>query len=161
MTPAVSKLEALGLSYRLLDYDAQPDESREIGVTAARALGLSEAAVFKTLVAELAGGELVVAVIPVAEKLNLKRLARAGGAKSATLADPKAAERATGYVTGGISPIGQKRTHRTFIAREASALAQIYVSAGRRGLELGLRPSDLILATDARVCELLVEKSGP
>ena len=155
MTPAVSKLDALGLPYRLLEYVAEPGTGRDIGKAAARSLGLSEAEVFKTLVAEMADGELVVAVIPVSGKLNLKQLARAGGAKSAALADPKKAERATGYVTGGISPIGQKRSHRTFIAAEARDLEQIYVSAGRRGLELGLRPSDLIQATDASVCRLL------
>lgn len=157
MTPAVRALDALGLPYRLIEYAPDPGDGRDIGVSAARSLGLSEAEVFKTLIAELAGGELVVAVVPVAEKLNLKVLARAGGVKTATLADPKAAERATGYVTGGISPIGQKRRHRTFLASEAMALEQIYVSAGKRGLELALRPADLIRVTDASVSRLVAQ----
>lgn len=157
MTPAVSALDALGLPYRLLEYAAGPSDQRDIGTAAARKLGLAEQKVFKTLIAELAGGELVVAVIPVAGKLNLKLLARAAGAKSATLAQPAAAERATGYVTGGISPVGQKKRHRTFLAAEGAALDTIYVSAGRRGLELALRPADLIEATDASVCRLIAQ----
>jgi Cys-tRNA(Pro)/Cys-tRNA(Cys) deacylase len=155
MTPAVTTLDALGLPYRLLEYPSHSDDGRDIGIAAARALGLPEACVFKTLIAELPDGELVVALIPVAEKVNLKQLARAAGAKSASLADPKAAERATGYVTGGISPLGQKRRHRTFLAREATGLERIYVSAGKRGLELELQPADLERATDATVCQLL------
>jgi len=155
MTPAVSELDALRIPYQLLEYPAGVGGERDIGISAARALGLPEDRVFKTLVAELTGGELVVAIIPVAGRLNLKRLARAGGAKAATLAEPKAAERATGYVTGGISPLGQKRKHRTFLAGEAHALEQIHVSAGKRGLELALSPADLVAATDAMVCQLL------
>jgi Cys-tRNA(Pro)/Cys-tRNA(Cys) deacylase len=154
MTPAVKALDASGLSYRLLAYDADAMSQREIGVAAASALNLPAPLVFKTLVAELTGGELVVAIIPVARKLNLKSLARACGAKSATLAEPKRAEQATGYITGGISPLGQKRRHRTFLAEEANELDLLYVSAGRRGLELALSPEVLIEATQAYVCAL-------
>ena len=154
MTPAVKALNASGLSYRLLEYDQSAKGQRDIGVAAAKALRLPEQQVFKTLVAELAGGELVVAIIPVACKLNLKSLARACGAKSAALAEPRLAERATGYITGGISPFGQKRRHRTFLAEQASELDLIYVSAGRRGLELALSPEVIIEATQACFCPI-------
>lgn len=153
MTPAVKALETLGVSYRLLEYHHAG--GKEIGLAAAAALNLPVDSVFKTLVAELSDGELVVAIIPVADKLNLKQLARACGAKAATMADSRAAERATGYVTGGISPLGQKRRHRTFLADVANSLDRIYVSAGKRGLELELTPEALIQATQAHVCALV------
>jgi len=156
MTPAVKVLDELGVPYQLLEYDQNAGGERDIGLAAALALALPETQVFKTLIAELAGGELVVAIIPVAAKLHLKKLARTCGAKSATLADTPAAERATGYLTGGISPLGQKRRHRTFLAEQASRQDRIYVSAGRRGLELGLSPDVLIEATNAHVCALVV-----
>ncbi len=152
MTPAIRALEAAGYPYRLLEYEQAA--GKDIGLAAAAALGLPEEKVFKTLVAELAGGELVVALIPVAGKLSLKALARACAAKSAALADAKVAERATGYLTGGISPLGQKRRHRTLLAEEADGLDLIYVSAGRRGLELELLPEVLIEATQAQICAL-------
>jgi len=155
MTPAVSTLDALGSAYRVLEYEQKATGKTDIGLAAADALNLPREAVFKTLIAELAGGELVVAIIPVAGKLNLKQLARTAGAKSATLADTKAAERATGYLTGGISPLGQKRRHRTFLAEQASGLDLIYVSAGKRGLELELAPGVLIEATQSCVCALV------
>jgi Cys-tRNA(Pro)/Cys-tRNA(Cys) deacylase len=155
MTPAVKALDDLGFPYRLLEYDRDATGDRDIGLAAAAALSLPEEQVFKTLIAELAGGELVVAIIPVAAKLDLKQLARTCGVKSAALAETKAAERATGYLTGGISPLGQKRRHRTFLAEQASAQDQIYVSAGRRGLELALSPGVLIEATKARICALV------
>ncbi|MGD8417227.1 MAG: Cys-tRNA(Pro) deacylase [Pseudomonadales bacterium] len=154
MTPAVARLDAAGIPYALLSYDADAGRGPDVGVAAARALGIAAEAVFKTLVAELAHGELVVAVIPVAARLNLKRLARAAGAKSAALADPAVAERATGYVTGGISPFGQKKALRTFLAEEAATLNTIHVSAGKRGLELAVDPNDLIAVTDAVPCNL-------
>ena len=154
MTPAVTALEASGFSYRLLSYQHNEKDNKDIGLAAAAALGLPEKKVFKTLIAELAGGELVVAIIPVAGKLNLKALARTCTAKTAALADAKVAERATGYLTGGISPLGQKRRHRTFLAEEARNLDLVYVSAGRRGLELELLPEVLMEATQAHVCPL-------
>jgi Cys-tRNA(Pro)/Cys-tRNA(Cys) deacylase len=154
MTPAVKALDASRASYRLLEYAPGGHDQKDIGLAAAAALELPEDAVFKTLVAELAGAELVVAIIPVAKKLNLKALARTCGAKSAVLADAKAAERATGYVTGGISPLGQKRRHRTFLAEEARDLDLIYVSAGKRGLELELSPDVLMAATQASVAAI-------
>ncbi len=155
MTPAVKALDERGLPYRLLDYDQSAAGEKDIGLAAAAAMKLPVETVFKTLVAQLADGELVVAIIPVADKLNLKQLARACGAKSAALAQTRTAERATGYVTGGISPLGQKRRHRTFLADEARGLDLIYVSAGKRGLELELAPEVLIEAAQAHLCPLV------
>ena len=111
MTPAVSVLESRGIRHRLLTYDYRRDGDGPIGTTAARKLELSPEEVYKTLIARLPEGELVVAVIPVADHLNLKLLARAAGVKSAELAEPAAAERASGYLIGGISPIAQMRSH--------------------------------------------------
>jgi Cys-tRNA(Pro)/Cys-tRNA(Cys) deacylase len=105
--------------------------------------------VFKTLVASLASGDLAVAVIPVDSQLDLKALAAATGAKKAALADRQAAERATGYVIGGISPLGQRRQLTTVVDESALTHEQIYVSGGRRGLEIALDPRDLMNLTHA------------
>jgi len=154
VTPAVSSLERAGIPFQLLVYEAGGAGEGDIGVAAARSLGVPEHSVFKTLISELNQGELVVAIVPVAARLNLKKLARAAGAKSAGMAAPTRAEKTTGYVTGGISPIGQKNTLRAFLAAEAVTQTTIHVSAGKRGLELALSPTDLIAATGAVVCEL-------
>ena len=104
---------------------------------------------FKTLLAERDDGTLVVALVPVASTLDLKALAAAIGAKRAAMADPAAAERATGYVVGGISPLGQKKRLPTVIDESALALDTMHVSAGRRGLEIALAPADLVRLCDA------------
>jgi Cys-tRNA(Pro)/Cys-tRNA(Cys) deacylase len=123
------------------------------GVEAAERLGLDPGAVFKTLVAEV-DGRLLVAVVPVSGHLDLKALAAAVGGKRAVMADPAAAERTTGYVLGGISPLGQRIRLRT--VADASALGQpnVYVSGGRRGLELGIAPADLVALLDATVAPI-------
>jgi Cys-tRNA(Pro)/Cys-tRNA(Cys) deacylase len=104
--------------------------------------------VFKTLMADL-GGELVVGIVPVSGRLDLKALARLLGASKAVMADVAAAERATGYVAGGISPVGQRRPHRTVLDDTASAHRTVLVSAGRRGLDLEMSPADLAAITEA------------
>jgi Cys-tRNA(Pro)/Cys-tRNA(Cys) deacylase len=152
MTPAVKALEAAGQPYQLLAYS--PGAGRSAGEQAAAALGLDPALVFKTLVAELDDETLAVAVIPVGTTLDLKALARAAGAKSARMSTVERAERATGYATGGISPLGQKRRLPVYLASEALGLEQIYVSAGRRGLELELSPQSLVQLVRAEVCAL-------
>ncbi len=103
--------------------------------------------VFKTLLAVVDGGPLVVGIVPVDRQLDLKALAKAAGGKKATMAEPAAAERATGYVVGGISPLGQKQPHRTFLDDSALAFDAVYVSGGRRGLDVGLAPADLLRLT--------------
>jgi Cys-tRNA(Pro)/Cys-tRNA(Cys) deacylase len=119
------------------------------GLEAAAAMGVDPAGVLKTLVAETDDRRLVVALVPVACTLDLKALAAAVGAKRVTMADPAAAERATGYVVGGISPLGQKRRLPMVIDDSVLALATVFVSAGRRGLEIALAPADLVRLCDA------------
>jgi len=120
----------------------------DFGQEAAAALGLPQEQVFKTLLADL-DGELVVGVVPVSGQLDLKALAAALGGKKAVMAQPAVAERRTGYVVGGISPIGQKTRLRTVIDASARALPSVLVSGGRRGLDLELAPDDLQRATGA------------
>ena len=146
-TPATAVLQRAGLSFRLHAYEHDP-RSTSYGLEAAAALGLEPARVFKTLMAAL-DGRLVVGVVPVAGQLDLKALARALGGSKAVLADVAVAERATGYVVGGISPVGQKRAHPTVVDDSAWEHPTVYVSAGRRGLDLELAPADLVAVTDA------------
>jgi len=146
-TPATTALTRAGVSFTLHPYEHDP-RAESFGLEAASALGLDPAQVFKTLMADV-DGDLVVAVVPVSGQLDLKALARALGGSRATMADKAAAERATGYVVGGISPIGQRRRHRTVVDDSALAHPVVYVSAGRRGLDLGLSPADLVAVTDA------------
>ena len=123
------------------------------GMEAADKLGLDPDRVFKTLLADADGG-LVVAVVPVSGQLDLKALAAAVGAKKAVMADPKLAERKTGYVLGGISPVGQKSRLTTVIDESAELYDTVFVSGGRRGFDLELSPADLIAVTGATVAAL-------
>ncbi|MER6479617.1 Cys-tRNA(Pro) deacylase [Streptomyces filamentosus] len=146
-TPATVALAAAGTAYTLHAYEHDP-AAPSYGEEAAEALGVTPDRVFKTLVADV-DGELTVAVVPVAGQLDLKALATAVGGKRAAMADPAAAERTTGYVRGGISPLGQRKRLRTVLDSSASAHATICVSAGRRGLEVELSPADLAALTSA------------
>lgn len=146
MTPAVHAAKRAGIRYTLHHY-AHDKTTASYGEEAADKLGLSPAQVFKTLLAQLDGKELVVAVLPVAHQLSLKQLAAALDGRSAEMARPADAERATGYVVGGISPLGQRRRLRTVIDSTARDHATVYVSAGRRGLEIELAPADLATLT--------------
>jgi Cys-tRNA(Pro)/Cys-tRNA(Cys) deacylase len=148
-TPATVALTRAGMDFTLHPYGHDP-RAASYGLEAAEALGLDPARVFKTLMAAL-DGELVVAVVPVAGQLDLKRLARALGASRAGMAEVSAAERATGYVAGGISPVGQKRRHRTVVDSTALGFPTVFVSAGRRGLDLEIAPADLVEVTGAIV----------
>jgi Cys-tRNA(Pro)/Cys-tRNA(Cys) deacylase len=148
-TPAVVALRGAGVPFTEHHYDHDP-HAASFGLEAAEALGLSPDAVFKTLVAAVGrAGDLVVAVVPVQGSLDLKALAAATGNKGAAMADPAAAERSTGYVRGGISPLGQRRVLPTVVDETALMLTTIYVSGGRRGFDIGLAPADLIGLTDA------------
>ncbi|MGW5421428.1 Cys-tRNA(Pro) deacylase [Streptomyces sp. NPDC003943] len=146
-TPATVALAAAGTAYTLHAYDHDP-AAPSYGEEAAEALGVTPDRVFKTLVADV-DGELTVAVVPVAGQLDLKALASAVGGKRAAMADPAAAERTTGYVRGGISPLGQRKRLRTVLDTSASDHATICISAGRRGLEVELAPQDLAALTGA------------
>ena len=151
-TPATVALTRAGIAFTSHAYEHDP-AATSFGMEAAEALGLDAETVFKTLLADV-DGELVVGVVPVTGQLDLKSLAAAVGGKKATMAEPATAERVTGYVVGGISPIGQKRRLRTVIDASATAHPVVYVSGGRRGLDLGLAPDDLVAATGATVASI-------
>ena len=146
-TPATVALTRAGISFTLHEYAHDP-RAESFGLEAAQALGLDPARVFKTLMATV-DTRLAVAVVPVSGQLDLKALARALGASRAAMAERAAAERTTGYVAGGISPIGQKRRHPTVLDASALDHPTIFVSGGRRGLDLELAPADLVRVTDA------------
>ncbi|MFI8498839.1 Cys-tRNA(Pro) deacylase [Streptomyces sp. NPDC085524] len=148
-TPAIVTLTAAGVPFTTHSYEHDPAHP-SYGEEAAQALGVSPEQVFKTLVADVDGG-LTVAVVPVSGSLDLKALAAAVGGKRAAMADPALAERTTGYVRGGISPLGQRRRLPTVLDASASRHATICVSAGRRGLEVELSPTDLATLTSATV----------
>jgi Cys-tRNA(Pro)/Cys-tRNA(Cys) deacylase len=151
-TPATVALTRAGISFTVHAYDHDPSAS-SYGLEAADALNLDPARVFKTLMAAV-DGRLVVGIVPVSGQLDLKAVAAAVGGKRATMAEPAAAERATGYVVGGISPIGQKRSHPTVLDESATGFETVYVSGGRRGLDIGLAPADLARVTDATVAPI-------
>lgn len=146
-TPAVQALDRAGVGHRVRPYEHDP-RAESYGLEAAEALGVDPARVFKTLLAD-ADGRLVVGIIPVSTRLDLKALARAVGARRAAMADPVVAQRATGYVVGGISPLGQKRAHPTVLDSSALGHDTVLVSAGRRGLDVELAPADLVALTSA------------
>ena len=148
-TPATVALTKAGIGYTLHEYEHDP-RAASYGLEAAALLGLDPACVFKTLMASV-DGRLAVGIVPVSGQLDLKALARVLGASRAVLAEVAAAERATGYVAGGISPVGQKRAHPTVVDQSALGFATVYVSGGRRGLDLGLAPADLVRVTGATV----------
>ena len=146
-TPATTALSAAGVGYTVHDYSHDP-RSESYGEEAATALGITTDRVFKTLLADV-DGVLTVAVVPVSGQLDLKALARVVGGRRAAMSEPAAAERATGYVVGGISPLGQRRPHRTVVDTSALDHATVFVSAGRRGVEIELAPQDLVRMTAA------------
>lgn len=152
-TPAVRAAEKAGIAFELLEYEYDP-AADEIGVHAAQALGRPPSTVFKTLVVALDSDELVCTLIPSDARLDLKALAAAAGVRKAELADPRKAERTTGYVVGGISPLGQRKRLRTFVDASASRLPELVVNGGRRGLQIVLKPAQLIAVTSASVADL-------
>ena len=144
-TPATVALTRAGIEFTVHAYDHDP-RATSFGEEAAAALGLTTDEVFKTLLA-MVDGEPAVGIVPVVGALDLKALASAAGGRRAEMADPTVAQRLTGYVLGGISPIGQKRALPTFLDESAVLLHTVYVSGGRRGLDIGLAPDDLIAVT--------------
>lgn len=147
-TPATTALTQAGIAFTLHPYEHH-DDNTHFGDEAVAALGLDPNRVFKTLVADL-GGRLVVAVVPVAKQLDLKALAAVFGVKKATMADPAVAARSSGYVVGGISPIGQRTPLPTVVDSSADDFPTIHLSAGRRGLQVELAPADLRAVTKAK-----------
>ena len=151
-TPAVAALERAGVPFTQHPYEHDPRHP-SYGLEAAEALGLDPQQVLKTLLAQV-GDRLAVAVLPVSASLDLKALAAALGAKRASLARPQDAERATGYVVGGISPLGQRTRLATVVDESAARLDVVYVSGGRRGLDVGLAPADLVRLTGAKLAPI-------
>ena len=148
-TPATTALTRAQVAFTLHSYDHDPD-AESFGLEAAAALGVAPGQVLKTLLAQDGRAGLVVGIVPVDQRLDLKALAAAIGVKRLDMADPAVAERTTGYVVGGISPIGQKRQLPTVVDTTALTWETVYVSGGRRGLDLGLSPEDLVRVTGAR-----------
>ena len=146
-TPATAALDRAGVAYTRHPYDHDPSAA-SYGLEAAEALGVDPARVLKTLLVDTGKG-LAVGVVPVDGLLDLKAVASALGVKAVTMADPAAAERSTGYVVGGISPVGQKRALPTVLDDTAYAFDVVYVSGGRRGFDIGLSPTDLASVTRA------------
>jgi Cys-tRNA(Pro)/Cys-tRNA(Cys) deacylase len=151
-TPATQALSRARADFTVHEYTHDP-ASGSYGLEAAQALGIAPERVFKTLVAQI-DGALHVAVVPVTGELDLKALAAAVGKKKAAMADPTLAERTTGYVRGGISPLGQRKRLPTVIDRSAETFDTVFVSAGRRGLEVEVSPADLVRLTAATVAEI-------
>lgn len=151
-TPATALLSAEKVAFELHPYEVSPD-SPNYGALVAEALGVPPERVFKTLIAEV-DGALTVAVVPVTGDLDLKALAAAAGGKRAALADRTAAERSSGYVRGGISPLGQRRRLPTVVDDSALIADRVYVSAGRRGLQVSLAPAELVRLTGATVAPI-------
>jgi Cys-tRNA(Pro)/Cys-tRNA(Cys) deacylase len=154
-TPATVLLTAAKVEFALHPYEVSPD-TPNYGAVVAQALGVAPESLFKTLIAEV-DGALTVAVVPVTGDLDLKALAAAVGGKRAALADRAVAERTSGYVRGGISPLGQRRILPTVVDDSARALESMYVSAGRRGLQVSLAPADLIRLTAATTAMIRAE----
>jgi Cys-tRNA(Pro)/Cys-tRNA(Cys) deacylase len=151
-TPATVALTAAGVSFTQHAYEHDPGAG-SFGLEAADVLGLPPEQVFKTLLVDCGAG-LAVAVVPVSGRLDLKAMAAALGVKRVTMADPLAAQRSSGYVVGGISPVGQKRDLPTVVDESAELFDVVYVSGGRRGLDLGLSPADLVRVTGAVVADI-------
>ncbi len=152
-TPAVRTLERASVAHTLHPYDAGHPADTGYGEAAATALGTDARQLFKTLVTTV-DGAFTVAVVPVATTLDLKALAAAVGGRKAAMADPAAAERATGYVRGGISPLGQRKALPTVVDSSALEFPTVLVSAGRRGLQVELPPADLVRLTGARTAPI-------
>lgn len=153
MTPAINLAKKLKIAHTVHEYRHEPNAD-SYGLEAAEKLKLNPKQVFKTLVVQLDGKELAVGILPVAEKLSMKLIAKAAKAKKAVMADPTLVEKSTGYVLGGVSPLGQKKRLKTFIDESARELASLYVSAGKRGLEIELSPENLASAVNGQFVDL-------
>jgi Cys-tRNA(Pro)/Cys-tRNA(Cys) deacylase len=146
MTPAIRSLQQAKLQFKVHEYHHDP-AAESYGLEAAEKLGVDSAQVFKTLVVMLDNKDYAVAVLPVSAMLSMKHIAKAAGAKKAAMADKLQVERMTGYVLGGVSPLGQKKRLTTFVDASAQDQNTIFFSGGRRGLEIEMSPNDFIQQT--------------
>ena len=153
-TPAIVQLEKAGANFDTVEYEHSSDDmDKGYGIEGATKLGMDPHQVFKTLLAD-SGSELIVGIVPVSGHLDLKKLAAASGVKKLEMAEPQKAQRATGYVVGGISPFGQKTAHRTFLDASAMELPTILVSGGKRGFDVIVAPSDLLTVLDGQAAAI-------
>ena len=155
MTPAIDTAKKAGIAFEIHEYHHDA-AAESYGLEAAEKLGVAADEVFKTLVVKLDGKALAVGIVPVTGQLGLKQIAKAAGAKKAVMAVPAEVERTTGYVLGGVSPLGQKKRLATYIDASAKGFSKVYVSAGRRGLEIELAPDDLATLCQAGFAPLAV-----
>lgn len=153
MTPAINCAKHAGIAFQIHEY-LHDAAASSFGREASEKLGVEAERVFKTLVVKLDGNRLAVGIVPVNGQLGLKQIAKAAGAKKAAMAAPEEVERTTGYVLGGVSPLGQRKRLPTFIDATAETFSTILVSAGRRGLEIELSPHDLALLSQGRFAAL-------
>ena len=159
MTPGINVAKKNKVSYRIHEY-SHNESSESYGHEAAEKMGVPAERVFKTLVVSIDNQELVVGVIPVSSMLSMKLIAKAAGAKKAAMADKFDVERSTGYVLGGVSPLGQRKRLKTIIDSSAKNYSTVYVSAGRRGLEIELSPDDLAKLTSGVLAEICQVDKG-
>ena len=153
MTPGINQAKKAGIEFQIHEYEHDP-AAASYGLEAAQKLNTQAERIFKTLIVQLDSKELAVGVVPVEKHLNLKAVASALQAKRADMADMALAERTTGYLAGGISPLGQKKRLRTIVDSSAQPFATMFVSAGRRGLEIELKPADLAKLTNATFADI-------
>ncbi|MCP8884328.1 Cys-tRNA(Pro) deacylase [Devosia sp. XJ19-1] len=152
-TPATQALTKAGIAFSLANYDYDPNAER-VGLQAAEAMGVPPSEVFKTLMAEL-DGKPICAIVPSDEEVNMKKLAAALGGKSAHMMKPADAERLTGYKVGGISPLGQRKLVPTALDELATLYDEIFLNGGQRGLQIRIRPNDLVKALECVVADLV------
>jgi Cys-tRNA(Pro)/Cys-tRNA(Cys) deacylase len=146
MTPAINLARKAGIKHLIHEYSHDPAHT-SYGLEAAEKMGVEPARVFKTLIVATDTRELLVGIVPVTAQLNMKQIAKAAGAKKAAMAAAADVQRSSGYVLGGVSPLGQKKALRTFVDDSAQCFDTVFVSAGRRGLEIELSAADLAMLT--------------
>jgi len=153
MTPAIKLLDKLKTTYQVHQY-IHDEHAVSYGLEAAEKLAIDAKLIFKTIVVETENNQMIVAIIPVEKQLNLKALAKTISCKKIKMADPKKVQTTTGYVLGGVSPLGQKKKLQTVIDCRAEALNSIYVSGGKRGLEIEVAPDEIIKITHAHYSDI-------
>ncbi len=155
MTPAIKLLKKQNVDFEILSYKHDPSNT-DFGKEVVEKLGLNEDEVFKTLLVDIGLKDFVVTIVSVSKKLSLKKIADVCGVKKATLADTKKVQKTTGYLIGGVSPLGQKKRLKTYIQKEAQELIYMYVSGGKRGVDIKLKPEDLLRLSDGIFCDIAV-----
>ena len=152
MTPAINLLQKKGINFDVLSYQHDPSK-QQFGLEAVEKLKLPAEQVFKTLVLEDTEHQLLVAIVQVSQQVNLKMLAKAAKVKKVQMAPQQKVENTTGYILGGVSPLGQKKRLMTFVHQSVSNYEKVYVSAGKRGLEVSIDPNDLCALLGAKLAD--------